>query len=203
MLSQETFLFFLSQHGRINRVQWWRGMIALILLTLIGGPVLVGVFVSPLLNLLDPALKPLGGMLTVIFMITGTWAYLALSIKRLHDRGQSGWGAIVAHIPVIGSIWLWIGAKQPIAAVMSLIPGVSFLWLFIELGFLGSDPRSNAYDFSQRLPNRQPNVRVAETRRSDPTPPAPVAPTTRAEGIEAQRRRDRAARYSSAVKWAD
>jgi uncharacterized membrane protein YhaH (DUF805 family) len=36
------------------------------------------------------------------------WATLALSAKRLHDRGQSARWLLVAIIPVLGPLWLFI-----------------------------------------------------------------------------------------------
>jgi uncharacterized membrane protein YhaH (DUF805 family) len=33
---------------------------------------------------------------------------LAVTVRRLHDTGKSGWGMFIALIPVIGSIWLLV-----------------------------------------------------------------------------------------------
>lgn len=36
------------------------------------------------------------------------WPHLATTVKRLHDRGRSGWFVLIALIPIIGVVWLWI-----------------------------------------------------------------------------------------------
>ena len=43
-------------------------------------------------------------MLCLIFFIPG----LAVSVRRLHDTGRSGWWLLLAFIPYIGSIALLI-----------------------------------------------------------------------------------------------
>ncbi len=62
--------------------------------------------------------------------ITGYWQIsiamlmpgLAVGIRRLHDRGKSGWFMLIALIPVVGS-----------------------LWLFVEFGFLPGKAGDNEY----------------------------------------------------------
>lgn len=39
---------------------------------------------------------------SLVFML---WATTALSVKRWHDRGKSGWWALFGLIPIIGWIW--------------------------------------------------------------------------------------------------
>jgi uncharacterized membrane protein YhaH (DUF805 family) len=41
---------------------------------------------------------------TVFCLLIG-WVFLAVSVKRCHDRGRSGWFVLVPLIPVIGAIW--------------------------------------------------------------------------------------------------
>jgi len=36
------------------------------------------------------------------------WPSLAVSVKRWHDRGHSGWWVLVGLIPVIGPLWLLV-----------------------------------------------------------------------------------------------
>ena len=50
------------------------------------------------------------------------WVSLAISVKRWHDRGKSGWWVLIGFIPIIGG-----------------------LWALIETGFLGGDPGPNQY----------------------------------------------------------
>ena len=43
------------------------------------------------------------------FMVVGLavcWVVLAVSVKRCHDRGRSGWFLLVGLIPILGTFWL-------------------------------------------------------------------------------------------------
>jgi uncharacterized membrane protein YhaH (DUF805 family) len=40
----------------------------------------------------------------LVVMIPG----LAVSVRRLHDVGKSGWMMLIAFIPIIGAIWLFV-----------------------------------------------------------------------------------------------
>ena len=37
------------------------------------------------------------------------WAMLALSVKRLHDRGHSAWRLLILLIPLLGPVWIFFG----------------------------------------------------------------------------------------------
>ncbi len=56
-----------------------------------------------------------------------SWVVLAVSVKRCHDRGRSGWFMLALLIPVVGAIWV-----------------------MVELGFLAAKEDGNPYT-SQRL----------------------------------------------------
>jgi len=47
---------------------------------------------------------PLYGLYALAVLIPG----LAVSVRRLHDVGKSGWMLLIALIPLIGAIWLLI-----------------------------------------------------------------------------------------------
>ena len=47
---------------------------------------------------------PLYGIYALALFIPG----LALSVRRLHDVGKSGWFMFIALVPIIGGIWLLI-----------------------------------------------------------------------------------------------
>ena len=40
------------------------------------------------------------------FLVFTFWVSFAVTVKRLHDRGRTGWFFLIALIPVIGFIWL-------------------------------------------------------------------------------------------------
>ncbi len=96
--------------GRINRGKFWLGVAILYvvpwLLFLIAGAVNSS-FLWVLVSLL---------------MIVLIWPGLAISIKRWHDRGKSGWWILIGLIPLVGPIWA-----------------------LIETGFLPGTPGPNQY----------------------------------------------------------
>ena len=47
-------------------------------------------------------------LIFVVYTLAMILPGLAVSVRRLHDVGQSGWMILVALIPVIGYIWLFI-----------------------------------------------------------------------------------------------
>jgi len=82
-----------SFHGRVGRSMYWRfavlpGLLFLALSTLFDLPARMGTF-----------------GFTVVGVLVG-WIVLAITIKRCHDRGRTGWFMLVGLIPVIGSLWL-------------------------------------------------------------------------------------------------
>lgn len=48
------------------------------------------------------------GVLSLLFSVFSIWPSLAVSIKRLHDRDQSGWWILIGLIPLIGAIFLFV-----------------------------------------------------------------------------------------------
>ncbi|MGI9403439.1 MAG: DUF805 domain-containing protein [Hyphomicrobium sp.] len=121
-----------SFDGRIGRGQFWLGYLATILLAALIA-IILSIIVpweqvtitdadgQPTIDFSSPALMPMWiGYL--FYFVVGLWITIAISIKRFHDRGKSGWWWLIMFIPLIGPIW----------------------WL-IELGFLRGDPGPNAY----------------------------------------------------------
>ena len=89
-----------SFQSRIPRRQYWGAHLVQIL----------AVFVCALvIGLLVGALNsPVGLILIVPMYIGALWAGLAVAVKRCHDRDKSGWFLLVALIPIVGGIWLFI-----------------------------------------------------------------------------------------------
>ena len=96
--------------GRINRGKFWLGVV------LIWG---LQIIIALLVTAVDLGGFSLVGWLALIALI---WPALAVSIKRWHDRGKSGW-------------WVLIG----------LVPLIGFWWVLIECGFLQGDSGPNEY----------------------------------------------------------
>ena len=96
--------------GRINRGKWWAGMIA----------VGVGVWIVALIAAI--ADSTVVWTIYALVALLAIWPYLAIAIKRWHDRGKSGWWVLIALIPLIGPFWA-----------------------LIETGFLKGDDGPNEY----------------------------------------------------------
>jgi uncharacterized membrane protein YhaH (DUF805 family) len=54
-----------------------------------------------------------GGMLTMLFLLATLLPSLAVSVRRLHDVGRSGWLILLALIPLIGWLYLLFQYVQP------------------------------------------------------------------------------------------
>ena len=83
----------LDPRGRISRRSWWLYAVALML-----G---LGLLLHALLGIARVRLETAEQLVNLVLL----WPVLALSIKRWHDRDQSGWWVLVVLVPVVG--WLW------------------------------------------------------------------------------------------------
>jgi uncharacterized membrane protein YhaH (DUF805 family) len=153
-----------SFHGRIPRSRYWFGVLLLLALTVI------------MLMAFAPYLSTTGGTgadraFFFTMMILTIWVFAAVSAKRLHDIGWSGWWTILLSvIPVL----LWYAShetyhhiEQSYAAQQAVQPLIiamefgAYLFFFIGLLILGIKAGSP----------------VSNTRSADPLQPASGAPT--------------------------
>jgi len=93
------WLFFRFD-GRINRARFWLG-------SLVVG--IVAGINTGINRSVDPDVLTIGpGFLELITFTIGIallWPWLALWIKRWHDRGKSGWWMLIVLIPIVGGLW--------------------------------------------------------------------------------------------------
>lgn len=95
--------------GRIGRGSWW-------LLQLIAIPVMVvggSSFFAGTVVLDNPAgtitvSSGLGLAIFCVALITSLWVNVVSCIKRFHDRGKSGLWFLMSFVPVIGGIWMFV-----------------------------------------------------------------------------------------------
>lgn len=100
----------LGFEGRINRAKFWLGLFV----------VWIGLWI---LTMLAVALNSTAVWWFVIALsMLAIWPSFALSIKRWHDRGKSGWWILIGLVPLIGGIWA-----------------------LVETGFLPGTPGTNEY----------------------------------------------------------
>jgi len=87
--------------GRATRFDYWVRWVV---------PYVVGAFIAIFIDDVLGTGGPGGGggVVFAIYVIAAIWPSIAVSIKRCHDRGRSGWFILVCLIPIVGSIWLLV-----------------------------------------------------------------------------------------------
>jgi uncharacterized membrane protein YhaH (DUF805 family) len=117
--------------GRITRLQFWLGVLGVAIALVL--TILVIVWAAP----------PLAIIVFVLWPIT----ILVLCIKRLHDRGRSGWWVVVFVIlpQILGSISDRLTDGSPIWWVLAGTACVLGVWGLIEIGFLRGTDGDNDY----------------------------------------------------------
>jgi len=127
--------FILSPYGRISRKVYWTNWVLPYFLIL-----LLTIFFDRAIAMADPQAAPApifrGIMSLVLF-----WPSIAITTKRLHDRGMSGWwnaAPYLALIPV-GAVWYqsrMMAAEGAAAADRDLMSVLSFVAALTFVGFM-------------------------------------------------------------------
>lgn len=146
----------LSFDGRVSRFTYWLaslGSVAAYLIALLAAILIIHLATSTRADKETPNV-----VATLILLLPLLWAGLAISTKRWHDRGKSGWWNLVLFVPVAGA-----------------------LWALIECGFLRGMPGANKY-------GADPLAKAAPvgTVPGEITP-APMAPSPQAGAVSAER----------------
>ena len=81
--------------GRARRKEYWMFVLFNLIFALILG------FVNGLIFGETPVLP-------IIYMLFIILPAIAVSIRRLHDIGKSGWWYLIQLVPLVGSIWLLV-----------------------------------------------------------------------------------------------
>lgn len=86
--------------GRARRKEYWMFTLFNIIISFVLG------FVDGIIGSVNPTvgIGALGGIYSLAVLIPS----LAVSVRRLHDVGKSGWMLLIALIPIIGAIWLLV-----------------------------------------------------------------------------------------------
>lgn len=101
----EYYLFVLENKyatftGRASRREYWMFYLFQIFFAIVA---------VVLDNLLDTTILGMGyGLIYIVFIFATFLPALAVSVRRLHDIGKSGWMYLVILIPLVGPIWLLV-----------------------------------------------------------------------------------------------
>jgi uncharacterized membrane protein YhaH (DUF805 family) len=136
--------------GRIGRKQYWIRTLLYLLGGILGGLLLV---VLAALNYNPPDTITvrtvvrfvLLGIATVVYLVTIVTGFVSTGIRRLHDRGKSGWWLLLYYFApsrlLKTSTSLWHGG----APIIPLAVGAVLIWGLIDLGVLRGEPGDNVY----------------------------------------------------------
>lgn len=161
------FKLLFSFQGRIGRGLYWAGC------ALAGGAVLLSFMLlgsESLGHKAAPDAAPGGGsvaasLVSLCLSLLSVWWGFATQVKRLHDRGRSGYWSLLPFLPagMIGASLIGaVTADSSIeVALGSMMPWVVFwwvinLWFFVELGCLPGTPGANKYDNPRGALNPDP-----------------------------------------------
>jgi len=145
------FYLFFSLDGRISRKYFWLGLAALIavsiFLTLIVG-ILMGVKLEAFADSSNPQIT----LIDLIVNLIVLYPNLAVTAKRLHDRGRSmllGIILTVLSLSLSALELLGLSGTPEEPSMMLFIIAAPFaiiaIWLLIELGFLRGTKGENRY----------------------------------------------------------
>lgn len=147
-----------SFKGRVNRTQYWLGNIGVNIAHWIAMVVLssaAAVTAAQTKNA-AAALATLGSQLALVIPVSmaTAWIAMALQVKRFHDRGQSGWWAMLPMAPMvfamtnIGTALAEQWSPERLIGSMGL-PLTAFLvicvGMFVNLGCLPGTQGQNKY----------------------------------------------------------
>jgi uncharacterized membrane protein YhaH (DUF805 family) len=184
-VAMDTKRFLSHFEGRINRARYWLAVLmilgsmisALLLLAAIclifgiaTGPLtinLVGVSASFQLDDSDKA-APFPQFVTILMTFVFGWFYVAVSIRRLHDRNKSGWWMI----PFVGAAGLYgqFGdrlAGSWAALVVGLAVFIAFIWGMVEMDFLKGTNGPNRFGADPLAPTDPIDTRPRWDQQSE------------------------------------
>jgi uncharacterized membrane protein YhaH (DUF805 family) len=106
-----------SPSGRIGRLAWWGGQIAVVGVLFLISIVLVMAFsfvaagIEFDVSAPEADYTPSGGaqVISVLSYLAlsalAFWMTFCVTVKRYHDRDKSGWWYLIAFVPLVGVIW--------------------------------------------------------------------------------------------------
>jgi uncharacterized membrane protein YhaH (DUF805 family) len=148
---------FMGFNGRINRQKWWISIIILAIVGFILSWILGLIFGTGMTltaaSLTDPAALTAyvqkAAWVGVITSIVLAYPYLAISIKRRHDRNNNGYDVMgLIALGIIFNLLTALGvlsSMSGIGQIIGVILGIYALYALVVLGFLKGTPGANQY----------------------------------------------------------
>ena len=144
---------FVGFDGRLNRQGWWLSVIALIVvavvLSWILGLILGTGGMMTMAQALDPATLQKAAWQGLIVSIITAYPYMAISVKRRHDRNSNGYDAI--GLIVVGILYNLlqalgvISATNTVGMIVGVVFGIYAIYMLVQLGFLKGTAGPNNY----------------------------------------------------------
>lgn len=141
---------FLSVDGRISRKPYWLGVAGVLLasLALQAGAVELGLYAFRY----GAAERLQVQSVNLVIALLLVYPSAAIIVKRLHDRGRTGWWGALIYGPALAAPLLDLAGivgtfdnPSAISIALSLVTFVFGVWFFIELGFLKGTQGPNLY----------------------------------------------------------
>lgn len=128
--------------GRIGRKRYWLLTIIYTFGLALGGAALIGGAIA-----VDPGdsfLRMLPfAVIAIVFVLAFTAASLSAVVRRLHDRGKSGFWVLLYYVAP-GLISDKVGLSGDGLVFLAITIGVG-IWSLVDLGLLRGDTGSNAF----------------------------------------------------------
>ena len=147
---------FTGMDGRLNRQAWWIGVVVLIVVAIVLNFILGAIFGGGMPNLdqlMDPAVMAAyaqkQGWISLIIGLITAYPYIAISVKRRHDRDNNGYDAI--GLIAFSLVWSlvqalgFVGSTNPVYMIVSVIFLIYAIYVLVQLGFLKGTAGPNSY----------------------------------------------------------
>jgi uncharacterized membrane protein YhaH (DUF805 family) len=147
---------FTGLDGRLNRQGWWISVIVLIIVAIVLNFILgliMGGGMPSLEQMTDPAFMAgyaqKAAWQSLIVGVITAYPYIAISVKRRHDRNSNGYDAI--GLIVVGLLYSLlqglgvISSTNTVGMIIGVIFGIYAIYMLIQLGFLKGTAGPNNY----------------------------------------------------------
>jgi len=134
----DLFRLLFGFQGRLNRAKYWAAMaLAGVAELFLAGVVWANAQgVNPAFPIVE---------IVIVVLLPGLLSFVAISVRRLHDRNKSGWWLLLFYVlPAVISRFA-SAAGSALGYVLGLVILALSIWALLELGVLGGSAGPNDY----------------------------------------------------------